>query len=71
MKEFPNEKTILSNLENCCSKINKVLEIILERKDNKNKKIIFSSFKKEIDYLEEKLQNLNFNTTTFDGKFPP
>ena len=68
MKEFPNEKTILSKAENCSSKINKVLEIILERKDNKNKKIIFSSFKKEIDYLEEKLQNLNFKTATFDGR---
>ena len=68
MKSFPNGNNILSKAENNSSKINKVLEIILERKDNNNKKIIFCNFRKEIDILKLKLEKENLKIAIFDGR---
>ena len=71
MKSFPNGNNILNKAENNSSKINKVIEIILERKDNNNKKIIFCNFRKEIDILKLKLEKENLKISIFDGRITP
>jgi SNF2 family DNA or RNA helicase len=50
------------------SKINKVINIIVERKDNNNKKIIFCTFRSEIDYIEERLKKDKIKIKKFDGR---
>ena len=39
------------------SKMDSIIKKIVERKDNGNKKIIFSNFHGEIDYLKKSLTN--------------
>ena len=52
------------------SKMNSVTNIILERKNNGNKKIIFANFKGEIDYLQEFLQSNGLEVGYIDGRTP-
>jgi superfamily II DNA or RNA helicase len=41
--------------ENYCSKISKVVETIIDRKDNGKRKIVFCHFRAEIDYIQARL----------------
>ena len=50
------------------SKMNEVLNKIIERKDNKRRKIIFCQFHGEIDAIQEKLQEEKLNVLTVDGR---
>ena len=50
------------------SKMNTVIRTIVERKDNGNRKIIFATFKGEIDYLQEQLQRNDLNVEYIDGR---
>ena len=63
-----NKQELLKKATNGKSKLNKVIEKLLERKDNGNKKIVFCTFKSEIDYIESKLLDENINTKKFDGR---
>ena len=60
------------NLLNGCdkkSKIDEILKILIERKDNNRSKLIFCHFKGEIDILEEIIKNgLGLSVNTFDGR---
>lgn len=51
-----------------CSKLNKVIDFILERKDNNRKKIIFCHYHKEIDFLKKTLSAKGFTVASFDGR---
>lgn len=61
-------KNILLDGTKNTSKINKVINIIVERKDNNNKKIIFCTFRSEIDYIEERLKKDKIKIKKFDGR---
>ena len=50
------------------SKINAVINKIMERIDNGNKKIIFCNFKSEIDEIENTLKEYDINVSKFDGR---
>ena len=50
------------------SKMNTVIRTILDRKDNGNRKIIFATFKGEIDYLQEQLKRNDLNVEYIDGR---
>jgi len=62
-----NKEFILKAINNS-SKLNKVVEIILKRKNNNNNKLIFCTFREEIDELENRLKNNNFIVEKFDGR---
>lgn len=54
---------------NYSSKLDGVLQTILERKDNGNGKIIFCNFKQEIDFVAERLRKGGMQkVVTFDGR---
>lgn len=53
---------------NYCSKLNAVIRTILGRKENGNRKIIFATFKGEIDYLQEELERNDLNVKYIDGR---
>tara|TARA_R110002012_G_scaffold91139_1_gene222239 strand:+ start:114 stop:1490 length:1377 start_codon:yes stop_codon:yes gene_type:complete len=50
------------------SKMNTVIRTIVDRKDNGNRKIIFATFKGEIDYLQEQLKRNDLNVKYIDGR---
>ena len=50
------------------SKMEFVLNHILERKDNNKSKLIFCHFRGEIDYIHEILSSQGMKTETFDGR---
>ena len=45
-----------------------VMKKIIERKDNKNKKIIFTNFRGEIDHLKERLRSSGLVVESIDGR---
>jgi len=53
---------------NYSSKMNKVIETLVSRKDNGNRKIVFTTFKEEIDYLRNQLINYGIKTDFIDGR---
>ena len=58
-----NQKGISYN-----SKMDGVINKIVERKDNHNKKIIFTNFHGEIDHLKERLQSNGLVVESIDGR---
>lgn len=50
------------------SKLNKVLEIIISRRGNGNRKLVFCHYRSEIDCLKAKLESHNVNVAAFDGR---
>lgn len=50
------------------SKLDKVISMILERRDNKKKKLLFCHFRYEIDELYTRLIRLGFNVSVIDGR---
>ena len=51
------------------SKLDAVINLILSRKDNGNGKIIFCHFRKEIDFIAQKLRNGGLEkVVTYDGR---
>jgi SNF2 family DNA or RNA helicase len=50
------------------SKLEKVLEILLERKDNGKGKIIFCQFREEMNYIYEKCIENGFSSMIIDGR---
>ena len=48
--------------------MNMVIKTVLGRKDNGNRKIIFATFKEEIDYLQERLKRNDLNVEYIDGR---
>jgi len=63
-----NQEEFLKKAINGRSKLNKIIEKLLERKDNGNKKLVFCTFKLEIDYIENRLLKENIKTKKFDGR---
>lgn len=57
-----------SLLEEFQSKINKVVEIIVERKDNGTSKLVFCHYRAEIDKLKSLLVGEGLTVATFDGR---
>lgn len=55
---------------NYCSKISKVVETILGRKDNGKRKIVFCHFRGEIDYIKERIiaESPELNVRYLDGR---
>jgi SNF2 family DNA or RNA helicase len=55
---------------NYCSKISKVIETILGRKDNGKRKIVFCHFRGEIDYIKERIiaESPELNVRFLDGR---
>ena len=52
-----------------CSKLDAVIDLILERKDNGNGKIIFCHFRKEIDSIKQRLLKGGLKkVVTYDGR---
>ena len=50
------------------SKLDNVIHRIVERKDNKNNKIIFANFKGEIDYIKQELTSKGMSVEYIDGR---
>ena len=50
------------------SKMDGVIAKIVERKDNENRKIIFTNFKDEIDHLKERLEEHDMRVEAIDGR---
>jgi SNF2 family DNA or RNA helicase len=50
------------------SKMYMVIENLVSRKDNGNRKIVFTTFKEEIDYLRNQLINYGIKTDFIDGR---
>jgi SNF2 family DNA or RNA helicase len=70
MNEF-NDKlssVMFSRLMTGNSKLSQVVKIIVERKDNGRKKLVFCTFQKEIDMLAAMLGGFGVNVGGFDGR---
>ena len=52
------------------SKLNAVVAAIVERKNNKNAKIVFCHYRGEIDELQHRLLRHEMSVETFDGRTP-
>ena len=50
------------------SKMDSVIQTILARKDNGNRKIVFANFRGEIDYLKQTLTESGLTTESIDGR---
>mgnify|MGYP001174987427 CR=1 FL=1 len=50
------------------SKMDKVIDTIVERKNNGNKKILFTNYKEEIDYIMDKLRSNKIRAKYIDGR---
>jgi len=50
------------------SKMDKVIDTIVERKNNGNKKILFTNYKEEIDYIMNKLKSNEIRAKYIDGR---
>ena len=50
------------------SKMDSVIQSIIARKDNKNRKIVFTNFRGEIDYLKKSLMLAGLTTESIDGR---
>ena len=50
------------------SKMDSVIQTILTRKDNGNRKIVFANFRGEIDYLKQTLTTSGLTTESIDGR---
>ena len=50
------------------SKLDNIIHRIVERKDNKNNKIIFANFKGEIDYIKQELTSKGMSVEYIDGR---
>jgi SNF2 family DNA or RNA helicase len=50
------------------SKMDSVIETILSRKNNENRKIIFTNFRGEIDYLKRTLTSAGLIVASIDGR---
>ena len=50
------------------SKMDSVIETVIARKDNNNRKIIFTNFRGEIDYLKQMLTTAGLSTESIDGR---
>lgn len=61
---------LLARLLNGNSKLSNVANTIAERKNNQRKKLVFCTFKKEIDTLAAMLNNEGMNVSVFDGRVP-
>ncbi len=62
------ETEIVEKALNASSKINSLVNHIIERKDNKNNKLIFCHFRGEIDIIKKELSRHEINVETFDGR---
>ena len=54
----------------CSSKLDALIDLILQRKDNKQHKIIFCHYRGEIDFIQKSLSKHNLSVQTFDGRVP-
>jgi SNF2 family DNA or RNA helicase len=54
----------------CCSKIDRVVQTISDRKRNGRAKLVFCHFLGEINILDERLTRQDFTVLTFDGRTP-
>lgn len=52
------------------SKLNAVINHIVERKNNKNSKIVFCHYRGEIDEIQQRLLRHELSVETFDGRTP-
>ena len=52
----------------CSSKIDAVLKVIKERKDNNRSKLLFCHYRGEIDVLESRINEIGLSVKTFDGR---
>lgn len=59
---------MFSRLMNGNSKLSNVVKTIVERKDNGRKKLVFCTFKKEIDMIAAMLGAFGINVAVFDGR---
>lgn len=53
------------------SKLNKVISMIAERKDNGSAKLVFCFYHLEIDLIVKSLSDLGLRVANFDGRTPP
>ena len=62
-------KETLETLQNSSSKLDEVINTIMERKNNGRQKLIFCHFRGEIDYIKKNLEERGQMTVmTFDGR---
>ena len=50
------------------SKMDDVIKKVIERKDNNNRKIIFTTFKDETDYIKKTLEDVGMTVEYIDGR---
>ena len=60
----------LSALTASSSKLNAVINHIVERKNNQNSKIVFCHYRGEIDEIRRRLESHKLSVETFDGRTP-
>lgn len=62
------DETFLTDAVKYQSKTNKVINTILERKDNGRAKLVFCHYHKEIDTVAKRLTDAGLNVARFDGR---
>lgn len=62
------EETLIKNAMKYHSKRNKVIETIVERKDNNRAKLVFCHYRKEIDTVAKHLSEVGMKVAIFDGR---
>ena len=65
---YVNAETDVENGIKYSSKMDSVVETILSRKNNENRKIIFTNFRGEIDYLKSTLTSAGIVVDSIDGR---
>jgi len=64
----PVSENMMMRIMNGNSKLSSVAKMIVERKDNGRKKLVFSTFRKEIDMLMAMLTGQGVKAALFDGR---
>jgi len=58
----------ISSENNCSSKLGKVLEVLLDRKENKRGKLVFCQFREEMNFLCKSLIDNGLTSMIIDGR---
>ena len=68
IEDNPELAKMIKEGSNFSSKLNQVIEQILNNKDNGNRKLIFCHYRGEIDAIKEKLEKENMKVINLDGR---
>ena len=65
-----DDELLFSAAMGSCSKIDGVMQILINRKDNQRSKLVFCHFRGEIDMICQRCKDAGMEVANFDGRTP-